>query len=239
MESKYPPHPAASIFPMIKGKAYDEMREDIRAKGLLFPVVLAQHENQWCVLDGRNREKACIETGIKPRYDYYDGKDPIGYVVSANLARREMSTWERASAADELSKLAQGRPGKAAAAAGITRSVAAEMCGTSERSTAQAKHVKQAGAPELIEALDERKLSLSEADEIARLEKDQQADAIKQRKSQPPAERDPKISKSCSLSDEELDGLTQLYTYGAGSPSARVRAGAAALARIVPAAVKS
>jgi hypothetical protein len=237
MESKYPPHPAASIFPMIKGKAYDEMREDIRAKGLLFPVVLAQHENQWCVLDGRNREKASLELGLKPRYDYYDGKDPIGYVVSANLTRREMSTWERADAANALAELKQGR--KPAGAAGITQRDAAEKLGTSERSAQQAKRVRKEGAPELIEALDSRELSLSEADEIARLEKDQQADAIKQRKSQPPAERDPKISKSCSLSDEELDGLTQLYTYGAGSPSARVRAGAAALARIVPAAVKS
>lgn len=234
MESRFKEHPAAAIFPMLKGKAFEGMRDDIKEKGLLHPIVLAKHDGEWTILDGRNRERACLEAGRKPRYDYYDGEDPIGYVVSANLARREMTTWERASAADELAKLGKGKPKSALGADYVTQSAAAQECGTSTRSVQQAKQVKENAAPELIEALDAREISLRDAEQIAKLEREQQADAIEQRKRSEGQPRDPKISKACSLSDAELDGLAMLFKYGEGSPSERVRTGAAALARIVP-----
>ncbi len=234
-QDKYPPHPYAEVFPMLKGAAFEKMRDDIREKGLLFPIVLAQHDNEWCVLDGRNRLRACLEAERKPRFDYYDGSDPMGYVVSANLQRRDLSTWERASAADALAQLAHGQTRAALGADLLTQAQAAEKCGTSERSTQQARHVKEDGAPELIEALDAREISLKEADEIAKLEKEQQAEAIQERKQRErKAPFDPKVTKACSLDDEALDGLIALFKYGQGSPSERVRKGAETLARMAP-----
>ena len=97
-------HPIADEFPLLKNKDFDELIEDIRAKGLQEPVVLFEGK----ILDGRNRYLACIRTGVLARFREYEGDDPIGFVTSVNLRRRHLTAGQRAAIAVNLANLTRG-----------------------------------------------------------------------------------------------------------------------------------
>lgn len=236
----YPPHPAANVFPLMDDHDFKGLVEDVKANGLRMPIVLFRTGEQTLTLDGRNRARACDVAGVEPRYETYTGDDPVRYVVSVNIARRHLSVSQRAAIALELYPLlapdeAVDRTphGKFAKRPDhVTQADVAALMDVSPRLVQTASAVKQGADPEVYDAVKRGDLSLNAADEISRLERDQQADAIRDRKQHT---SDPKISKACRLSDAELDGLAQLFRYGEGSPSKRVREGAAALTRLVPA----
>jgi hypothetical protein len=46
---------------------------------------------------------------IEPAFRPYEGQDPLGYVLAANLARRHLDESQRAMIAASLAKLKQGR----------------------------------------------------------------------------------------------------------------------------------
>jgi DNA methylase len=108
-------HPAANIFPLIEGQAFDDLVEDIRAKGLLSDIVL--HED--LLLDGRNRLRACVHAGVKPRYVTWtpvDGLTPVEWVISHNLQRRHLTSSQKAACAVEALPLLQDEAAKRRAA---------------------------------------------------------------------------------------------------------------------------
>ena len=86
------PHPLAELFPLMVGSDYVELKADITAKGLRQPIILLDG----MILDGRNRYHAYVETGVQPNFRDYQGDDPAGFVASANLHRRHLSTSQRA-----------------------------------------------------------------------------------------------------------------------------------------------
>ena len=57
-------HPLADIFPLLEGREFDELVEDIRLHGLHEQIVL--HDDK--ILDGRNRYRACQEVGVAPQF---------------------------------------------------------------------------------------------------------------------------------------------------------------------------
>ncbi|WXA87993.1 ParB N-terminal domain-containing protein [Pendulispora rubella] len=100
-----PAHPAAKLFPMATDAELHELASDIRANGLRQPVVLIKEGGQLALLDGRNRMLACELAGIAPTYLIWQGLDPIAYVVSANLKRRQLTPNQRASLATQIAEL--------------------------------------------------------------------------------------------------------------------------------------
>ena len=57
-------HETASIFPLMEGKEFDDLKEDIKKNGLLEPILLYKEQ----IIDGRNRFRACKDLEIEPRF---------------------------------------------------------------------------------------------------------------------------------------------------------------------------
>jgi ParB-like chromosome segregation protein Spo0J len=90
-------HPAAEAFRMMSDDELKELAEDIKANGLMHPIMLTADGRQ--LVDGRNRLRACEIAGVEPRYDWLpQGADPADYVVSHNITRRNITQGQKALA---------------------------------------------------------------------------------------------------------------------------------------------
>lgn len=98
-------HPAATVFPLLDGREFEELKADIAANGLLEPIILHPDGR---IIDGRNRHRACIETGTEPHFRTLDGSgDLLSFVVSMNLHRRHLTASQRAAVAVAAGELAE------------------------------------------------------------------------------------------------------------------------------------
>jgi len=85
--STIPFHPIANIFPLLQGKEFEALVEDVSTNGLVQPIT--KHDGK--ILDGRNRYRACLKSGVAPIFHTFSGDDPVAFVVSANLHRRHLT----------------------------------------------------------------------------------------------------------------------------------------------------
>jgi len=119
-------HSLANIFPLLDGGEFAALAEDIRANGLREPIVLFEG----AILDGRNRYRACIAAGVNPRFEIYDGADPLAYVISLNLKRRHLDEGQRAMVAAKIANLGEGRPTFDRSRSQLSISTATSLLGT-------------------------------------------------------------------------------------------------------------
>lgn len=186
-----PPEPArfheyANLFPMMLGEALDALRADILQHGVREPVVFLSG----AILDGRNRYMCARDLGMEyPRVEY-KGDDPLGYVISHNLHRRHLSESQRASVAAKLANMQAGDNQHSGGGANlpdllgeskkapVTVAQAADMLNVSERSVKSARKVHEQGAPELVEAVDEGRVSVAAAADIADAPKAEQVEIV-------------------------------------------------------------
>lgn len=85
-------HPFAARFPMLSDDEIADLAEDIKANGLIHPIVL---DAEGLLIDGRNRLRACEIAGVEPRFTTYEGEDPVAFILSVNLNRRHMSKGQK------------------------------------------------------------------------------------------------------------------------------------------------
>ena len=92
-------HPAAGIFPLMQGEAFDSLVADVGAHGLHEPIWLFDGK----IIDGRNRYRACLEAGVEPKFRQYEGTEEwlVQFILSANLERRHLEKDQRAACAVE------------------------------------------------------------------------------------------------------------------------------------------
>lgn len=172
----YKNHALADLFPVLSPAEMTEFVKDIKAAGLLSPIVIFEGQ----ILDGRHRYEACQIVGIEPRFEQWDGADPLEYVLSANLARRHLTVGQRAILADKVANLKPGdnqhsvsKPSEKPAntqneVGGIpptSRKSAAERVGASKDSVKVA-HKIVAASPELAKQVEAGTMSLNKAEKM-------------------------------------------------------------------------
>jgi ParB-like chromosome segregation protein Spo0J len=170
---EYLPHSIAEIVPPMREDEYLAFRDDIRANGLVVPIMLFEGK----ILDGRHRYRACMDTNQPLSFREFQGDwfEAVAYVESMNLRRRDLSESQKAMCAAELANLKRGRPSLNPSAEGyISQSVAAKMVGVSLPSVERASKVLRDGDPELIEAVKQGEVSVSAGAQLATLPKPEQ-----------------------------------------------------------------
>jgi len=99
-------HPLVrDLFPPMDDAAFEDFVADIKANGQHEPVTMFED----AILDGFHRYKACQRLGIEPNFTVYTGDDPVAYVVSLNLRRRQLKESQRAVVAAKLATLRDGQ----------------------------------------------------------------------------------------------------------------------------------
>ena len=111
-------HPAVEAWPMIDDEDLDALAADIKANGLIHPVVL---DGDGLVLDGRNRVEACKRAGVELMTTLYEGDDPMAFMLSANAYRRHMSVGARAVAIVRMVSLSDTKIGRGEKLMGVSQ----------------------------------------------------------------------------------------------------------------------
>lgn len=172
-------HDYAQLFPLIVGDEYQALLDDIDTNGQREPIVLYEGK----ILDGRNRYRVCKDLLIEPIREEFTGEDALGYVLSLNLYRRQLTIAQRALIAAELSSLRgssaitvdlEQAAGQELEAAKMAIEQAAKVLGISQRSVSSACKVVRDGTQELLDAVKAGEVSVSAAEQVAKLKKEAQ-----------------------------------------------------------------
>jgi hypothetical protein len=186
-------HPYCAYFPMLAPDKLEELASDIKKNGLLEPIA---RDDKGRILDGRNRQAACLSAGVPPSYETFRGSDEqkLAFVMSKNVLRRDMSASQRASAAakvkEEYTKLAKQRQRKNGASRAKNKESNPENLPDSQKGDARdqvgktfkvcgklvdmAEKVHKKAIPEIVAAVDAGDLRVSAALDVASLPHDQQ-----------------------------------------------------------------
>jgi hypothetical protein len=140
--------------------------------------------------------------GIDPQFEIYEGSNPVGFIISSNLKRRQLNESQRALIATRLATLARGQHQTAFESAeqirppndqmrkfadsdsGMTQAAAAAALNVSKRSVQSARVVLDHGTPELIKAVEQGRLPVSTAARTAKPPKPRPASQQKRTKHQ-------------------------------------------------------
>ncbi len=138
--------PLARLIPPYRREEYNRLLWDIQERGQQEPI--SRHRG--LIIDGIHRLQVCVELGIEPRIvDLNEDEDPMDFVVTRNLLRRDLSKNQRACVAYALSEGSPpGRP--ALTENGTNLSIysqrrAAYVCGVS---VSAIKNVKRVLSPD-------------------------------------------------------------------------------------------
>src|SRR5580658_10110053 len=174
------PHPICLLMPLADEDELQSLVDDIRAHGLLDPIVLFERR----ILDGRSRAAACESAGREPRYVEFEGtrEEALMFVVSHNLKRRHLTkqaiadTLVNAEDFDlhyELGEPAERSDIKMSAQKPKTAS-SRELANAAGRAVSReminaTRKVKERGVPELKEAVRRGRIGVQDAAKAADL----------------------------------------------------------------------
>jgi hypothetical protein len=95
----YTVHPVASLFPLLEGDAYQDLKKAIEQHGQQEPIVLQGN----VLIDGRNRLKVLLDLRRQPVYQQYSSKLPVEeYILVQNLWRRDLTDDQRVMITTEI-----------------------------------------------------------------------------------------------------------------------------------------
>lgn len=160
-----PLHPLCTLFPKMDAETFAAFVQDVADNGLREPIVTLDGH----VLDGRNRQAACAELGLVAEYVEFAEDDPLAFVLSKNLARRHLTTSQRALIAADLVTWEKGINQHSAGSANLQTRQAARALSISERAVAAARAIRREGAPALIDAIREGRVTVHSGDALRQM----------------------------------------------------------------------
>ena len=163
-------HPLAEVFPIIEGKLFQELVDDVLEHGVQVPIWLLDGQ----ILDGRNRFLAARAANVDCKARNFEGVDPTDFVVSLNIHRRNLDKSQLAMVATKIASLRVG----ANQHVGIptpSQGKVADMLGISRELVGQARKVAESGTAELATAVQQGKVKLNAALKIVELPREEQA----------------------------------------------------------------
>jgi len=212
-------HPAAEVFPLLEGPEFDALCKDIEEHGVREPIVLIQVGEEKQLLDGRNRIRGADRVGVSVETVMYEGDDPLGYVLSANLHRRHLDESQRAMVGARIKVYLEAEAKKRQLAGlkkgdeapvpanfperekGDARDQAGAAVSVSGRSISKAEKVIAGGCDELQAAVNQKKLSVDVAEKIAQRPVKEQKQILKK------IEQNPKQSAKSVLRQHDKDKI--------------------------------
>lgn len=188
MASKIEFHPLSELLPLPTDEEIDELAADIKSGKQHQPIVLLDRK----ILEGRCRYLACQKAGVKPfTRDYNrreDGNDPVAFVLSQNVFRRHLTASQRAMSLAALrakqppqkkSVNLQTTNGGSTASANLRGSEAAAVAaGVSAKTMESAERVAANAPKQIIDAVRDGDVAVSDAAAIADLPKSEQKQAL-------------------------------------------------------------
>lgn len=155
-------HPLCALFPRMSDEEYKALCEDIRRNGLRQPIIIFEGK----ILDGVNRNNACLELGIEPEIVQFEGNDPLAFVLSLNLRRRHLTAGQQAAivaaATDWQKAQPKGKPKMANVGHLATVEQRAARSGASRNTQKMADKVAKAD-PELAKKVAHGEVTLPQA----------------------------------------------------------------------------
>lgn len=147
-------HPIAAIFPLLPEHELEALAEDVKERGVEVPIVLYEGK----ILDGRNRYRAAMQSGVHFQTNYYTGDNPVKYVLSLNLHRRHLTESQRQMVAAKIASMPNGGDRKSDHSANLhsdflTAEQAADMLNVGRRGVFEAKAILR-DAPEQVAAIE-------------------------------------------------------------------------------------
>jgi ParB-like chromosome segregation protein Spo0J len=192
-------HEVAKLFPLIQGEEFDDLVKDIKENGLKQPIWIYQGK----IVDGRNRYKACLEAGVRPRYQEWDGDGSlVSFTISLNVKRRHLTKSQLAIIAPQVEEQFTLEAAKNMAIGGAKHhgnqytgieteglpnlvnlpihaaEETAKVLDVSKGYVIDAKKI-QREAPELIEHVKDGTLTIPDAKAIAALPKERRSTVVK------------------------------------------------------------
>jgi len=180
-------HKVTKLFPEMSDEQYQLLRDDIALYGLREPIVV--YEGQ--IVDGRHRYRACVELGIKPEQQDWDGQGLlVEYVLSKNLHRRHLTTSQRAMVAADIRPFlepeAKGRQGTRTdlganlreSEKGKSSAYAAKLVNISPRIVEEAVKIKKIGVPKLADMVKSGIVSINAASKLSEMPREIQQNVV-------------------------------------------------------------
>jgi hypothetical protein len=160
------PHPFADIFPLMNDAELKVLSDDILKNGLRLPITVRDKK----ILDGRNRFRACRMVSVQPIYEELPAdKDPLAFVISANLHRRHLNETQRGVVAARLTNMQRGgkeaNPSKDGIAP-ISQAKAAELLNVSSKTVERAAKLIKGADAKLVTAAETGKVKVARAVEF-------------------------------------------------------------------------
>ena len=231
------PHPICLLIPSADEYELQDLTEDIRAHGLIDPIVLFEG----MILDGRNRAAACERADVAPRYAQFAGcrEDALIWVVSHNIKRRHLTkqaiadalvaaedfnlhyTLEPAPKIEAAEEAADARGAKSVIKITEPKTASsrklAEAAGgvVSHVMIAATRKVKEKGEPELQEAVKRGRIGVQDAAKVADLSPEQQKAIAASPKPRRAATEAAEAAKSAAARDADAEARSVGDRYAA------------------------